>query len=162
NRLLSCVVTSPLGESLHRANSVPDLLFALRDAIRAHRSLYQEGEILHRDVCPGNIIIPLGGTAKRNAADPRGVLIDLGMAREQSVPAKEFESTGTRPFHAIGVLQAYLPNKPHTYRHDLESFLYTFLFLAICERPVPPGENQLQLLPGSILSQWHHGGQLTK
>lgn len=156
NRILNCIVVSPLGESLHRFKTVSELLYALRDAIKAHRSLYQDGEILHQDICPGNIIIPSDGV-KTGATDPRGVLIDLDMAKKVSEPWKQFEGIGTPPFEAIGVLQAYLPNNPHTYRHDLESFLYTFLFLATCQRPVPPGMNQLQLPPTSVLYQWTQG-----
>jgi serine/threonine protein kinase len=156
NKTFNCIVVSPLGESLHRFETVSELLQALRDAIKAHRSLYQDGGILHRDICPGNIIVPSYGL-QRKGASPKGVIIDLDVAKEVTEPSKQFEGVGTPPFQAIGVLQAYLPNNPHTYRHDLESFFYTFLFLAICQRPVPPGENQLQLPPTSILHQWTIG-----
>ncbi|KAF6834573.1 hypothetical protein CPLU01_04858 [Colletotrichum plurivorum] len=114
NKVLDCTVVAPLGESLHRFETVPELLQALRDAVKAHRSLYQDGEILHQDVCPGNIIIP-------------------------SSPSSS----------------TYLPDNPQTYRQDLESFFYTFLFLATCERPVAPGENQLHPPPGTVLSVDH-------
>lgn len=156
NKTLNCIVVSPLGESLHRFETASECLSALRDAIKAHRSLYQDGEILHQDVCPGNIIIPFEDV-KKEVTDPKGVMIDLDVAKKTSEPWKQFEGIGTPPFQAIGVLQAYLPNNPHTYRHDLESFLYTFLFLATCTRPVPPGENQLQLPPTSVLYQWTQG-----
>ncbi|KAJ5853132.1 hypothetical protein N7534_005675 [Penicillium rubens] len=66
------------------------------------------------------------------------------------------------PATAIGVLQAYLPNNPHTYRHDLESFFYTFPFLAICKRPVPMGENHLQLPATSALQMWTQGRPVDK
>ncbi|KAH6843461.1 hypothetical protein B0I37DRAFT_408294 [Chaetomium sp. MPI-CAGE-AT-0009] len=153
NKIFSCIIVSPLGESLHRFQAVPELLIGLRDGIKAHRSLYQDAGILHQDICPGNIIVSSPGA---NAA-PRGVLIDLDSAKMASEPGKQFEGIGTPPFQAIGVLQAYLPNNPHTYRHDLESFLYTFLFLATCQRPVPAGLNQLQLPPASRLYQWTQG-----
>ncbi|KAK7397539.1 hypothetical protein QQX98_013095 [Neonectria punicea] len=123
NKILNCIVVTPLGESLHRFQTVPELLAALRDAVKAHRTLYQDGEVLHQDVCPGNIIIPSGG-AKGATTDSRGVMIDLDMAKMVSEPGKQFEAIGTPPFQSIGVLQAYLPNNPHTYRHDLESFLF--------------------------------------
>ncbi|KAK1834111.1 hypothetical protein QBC39DRAFT_301414 [Podospora conica] len=149
NKIFTCIVVSPLGESLHRFQTVPELLLALRDAIRAHRSLYQDAGILHQDICPGNIITPIW--------EDGGILIDLDSAKMASEPGKQFEGIGTPPFQAIGVLQAYLPDNPHTYRHDLESFLYTFLFLATCQRPVSPGLNQLQLPSTSILYQWTQG-----
>ncbi len=112
--------------------------------------------MLHQDICPGNIIIPSPGI-KAEAIESGGVLIDFDMAKMVSEPWKQFEGIGTPPFQAIGVLQAYLPDNPHTYRHDLESFLYSFLFLATCHRPVPPGLNQLRLPLTSILYQWSQG-----
>lgn len=154
NKILSCTIVFLLGRSLHRFETIPELLKSLCDAIKSHRSLYLDGGILHQDICPGNIIITSNDT-QGEAPDPKGVLIDLDSARELSAgPGKQFEGIGTQPFISIGVLQAYLPNNPHTYSHDLESFFYTYLFLAICPRPVPPGENQLQPPPSSILRQW--------
>lgn len=154
NKIFSCIVVLPLGRSLHRFETIPELLKSLCDAIKSHRSLYLDGGILHQDICPSNIIITSSDT-QGEAPDPKGVLIDLDSARELSAgPGKQFEGIGTQPFISIGVLQAYLPNNPHTYRHDLESLFYTFLFLAICPRPVPQGENQLRLPPTSILRQW--------
>ncbi|KAF6829975.1 hypothetical protein CMUS01_07943 [Colletotrichum musicola] len=78
----------------------------------------------------------LGLVKQRN---PRGVLIDLDVAKKVSESWKQFDGVGTPPFKVIGVLQACLPDNSHTYRHDLESFFYTFLFLATCERPVASG-----------------------
>ncbi|KAL3457430.1 hypothetical protein BJX64DRAFT_17753 [Aspergillus heterothallicus] len=156
NRILNCITVHPLGESLHRFETVSEVLHALSHAVKAHRSLYQETEILHQDICPGNIIIP-SRKVQWAPTDPKGVLIDLDMAKQRSEPWKQFEGIGTPPFQAIGVLQAYLPNNPHTFRHDLELFLYTFLFLAICQRPVAPGLNQLQLPTASVLNQWTQG-----
>lgn len=155
NKIFSCTIVSPIGRSLHRFETIPELLKVLCDAVKGHRSLYLDGGILHQDISPSNIIIITSNDTHEEALDPKGVLIDLDSARELSAgPGKQFEGIGTQPFKSIGVLMAYLPNNPHTYRHDLESLFYTFLFLAICPRPVPPGENQLQLPPTSILQQW--------
>lgn len=152
-----CTVVTPEGRSLHRYESIPEVLYALRDAVKAHRSLYQDGWILHRDISPSNIIIP-SYPSTRDATDvARGVLIDFDMAKENSEPYQPHQAVGTYIFQAIGVLQAYLSDNPHTYRHDLESFFYTFLFLAVAPRPNPEGENQLQLPASSVLREWNEG-----
>lgn len=46
-KIFTCTVATPQGRSLHNYGSIPEVFFALRDAIRAHRSLYQDGRILH-------------------------------------------------------------------------------------------------------------------
>ncbi|KAK7722057.1 hypothetical protein SLS63_009338 [Diaporthe eres] len=158
----TCTVVTPQGRSLHKYQSIPEVLFALRDAVRAHRSLYQDGRILHRDINPSNIIIPSYGPDTDAADAARGVVIDFDMAKENSEPYQPNQAVGTYIFQAIGVLQAYLPDNPHTYRHDLESFFYTFLFLAIAPRPVPATENQLQLPPSSVLREWYKGRLVDK
>ncbi|KAJ0106946.1 hypothetical protein J7T55_011041 [Diaporthe amygdali] len=156
-KTLICTVVTPEGRSLHKYESILEVLYALRDAAKAHRSLYQKGRILHRDINPSNIIIP-SCEPNRDAADTaKGVLIDFDMAKEISEPQQPHQAVGTYIFQAIGVLQAYLPDNPHTYRHDLESFFYTFLFLAVTKRPVPEGENQLQLPTSSVLREWTKG-----
>ncbi|KAJ6035930.1 hypothetical protein N7540_000209 [Penicillium herquei] len=138
-KVLKFIVVVPLGKSLHRFESIPGLLYALRDALKGHRSFAEE-----------------------NPEETRDFLIDLDLATPVTSPSKQFESVGTAPFRAIGVLQAYLPNNPQTYRHDLESFFYTFLFLAICKKPVPVGENQLQLPAKSVLQRWNQGRPVDK
>lgn len=159
---LTCTVVTPQGRSLHNYQSIPEVLFTLRDAVRAHRSLYQDGRILHRDINPSNIIIPSYGPDTNATDAARGVLIDFDMAKENSEPYQPNQAVGTYIFQAIGVLQGYLPDNPHTYRHDLESFFYTFLFLAVAPRPVPDGENQLQLPPSSVLREWYKGRLVDK
>ncbi|KAL2289308.1 hypothetical protein FJTKL_02313 [Diaporthe vaccinii] len=158
----TCAIITPQGRSLHNYQSIPEALFALRHAVRAHRSLYQDGRILHRDINPSNIIIPSYGPDTDAADAARGVLIDFDMAKENSEPHQPNQAVGTYIFQAVGVLQAYLPNNPHSYRHDLESFFYTLLFLAVAPRPVPDGENQLQLSPSSVLREWYKGRLVDK
>lgn len=79
---------------------------------------------MHQDISPGNIII----LDDQDEGKPKGILIDLDSAAELD---KESETEpgiiGTRPFMAIGVLKS----ERHTYRHDLESFLYVFLWTVI-------------------------------
>lgn len=143
NRILACIVTSPVGRCLHTFRSLTELLQVFRDAIKCHRSLYFDAKILHQDISPGNMIILDGQEEGR----PKGILIDLDSAIEL---AEELETepgiTGTRPFMAIGVLRS----EYHTYRHDLESFLYVFLWTVIT--------NHTENLPAaSKLRQWSNG-----
>ena len=124
NRVNYCLVTSPAGRPLHEYQSVRELLEALRDAIRGHRSLLEDGKILHRDVSENNIII-----TELPAEDaPKGRLIDLDLAKElDGMPSGARHRTGTMQFMAIEVLEG----KGHTYRHDLESFFYVFVWMCI-------------------------------
>lgn len=143
NRILACIVTSPVGRPLHTFQCPLELLQVFRDAIKCHRSLYYDAKILHQDVSPGNIIILDG----QDEGEPRGILIDLDSAIELAEGAEtEPDITGTRPFMAIGVLKS----ERHTYRHDLESFLYVFLWAIITNHSDNPPET-------SRLRQWSNG-----
>ena len=73
NRILSCLVVSPPGRPISKFDSVKQFLEACRDFIKAHRSLLDEGRILHRDISENNVIITDAG----GEGDPRGMLIDL-------------------------------------------------------------------------------------
>jgi len=53
-------------------------LEAPRDAIVGHRSLLEDGKILHRDASENNIIIAASATE----GSPKGRLIDLDLAKE--------------------------------------------------------------------------------
>ncbi|KAJ0160361.1 hypothetical protein CTA2_8110, partial [Colletotrichum tanaceti] len=144
NRILACLVTSPVGRSLCTFQSSAELLRAFRDAVKCHRSLFCDARILHQDVSPGNMIILDG----QDEGQPRGVLIDLDSAVELAEESgTELGITGTRPFMAIGVLKG----EAHTYRHDLESFLYVFLWAIITNHEEDPPAT-------SKLRQWSHGG----
>jgi serine/threonine protein kinase len=104
--------------------SVPELLVALRDAIKAHRSLLNKAKILHRDISENNIII----TDPKKAGGFTGMLIDLDLAIVDGERTGGRHTTGTMEFMAIDVLRGV----EHTYRHDLESFFYVLLW--ICAR----------------------------
>lgn len=145
NRILVCIVASPVGRPLDTFKSRTELLQMFRDAIKCHRSLYQDAKILHQDVSAGNVIILDG----EREGEPRGVLIDLDSAVEVDVDTEddaEPSIVGTRPFMAVGVLK----EERHTYRHDLESFLYIFLWIIITNHREDPPE-------GSKLQQWSNG-----
>lgn len=143
NRILACIVTSPVGRPLHTFRSIVELLEVFRDAIKCHRSLYHGAEILHQDVSLGNIIV----LDSQDGKSPKGILIDLDSAIELSQRTEtEPDITGTRPFMAISVLKS----EPHTYRHDMESFLYVFIWTIIASH----GED---LPETSKLRQWSKG-----
>jgi len=126
NRIFSCLAISPAGRALNDFNSILELLNALHDAIKAHRSLYLIGQILHRDISENNIII----TNPEQADGFTGMLIDLDLAKPAGSSETGAQQTGTVEFMAIQVLR----NAVHTYRHDLESFFYVLLW--ICGRRV--------------------------
>lgn len=143
NRILACIVTSPAGRPLHTFQSLLELLQVFCDAIKCHSSLLYDAKILHQDVSPGNMIILDDQDEER----PRGILIDLDSAIEVTEGIEtEPGITGTRPFMAIGVLKS----ECHTYRHDLESFLYVFLWTIITNHMENPPEK-------SKLRQWSSG-----
>ncbi|KAF6805586.1 hypothetical protein CSOJ01_09385 [Colletotrichum sojae] len=143
NRILACIVTSPLGRSLHNFRSLTELLQVFHDAIKCHRSLCYDANTLHRDISPGNIII----LDDQDEGKPKGILIDLDSAIELGRESEtEAGITGTRSFMAIGVLKG----ECHTYRHDLESFLYVFLWAVITNHTENPPE-------ASRLRQWSKG-----
>ncbi|OJD22161.1 hypothetical protein ACJ73_06495 [Blastomyces percursus] len=153
NRVLRCLVISPAGRSIYKYQSPLELLKALRDAIKAHRSLYLDGNILHRDISENNIII----TDPDEADGHSGMLSDLDLAKEVgSGRSGARHQTGTMEFMAIEVLL----NIDHTYRHDLESFLYVLIWQ--CARH---GWEKLHALQrqgldrpkDSILREWYTG-----
>ncbi|KAM0441231.1 hypothetical protein ACHAPT_000538 [Fusarium lateritium] len=101
NRILTCIVTSPVGRSLDTFQSPAELLQVFRDAIKCHRSLYCDAKILHQDISAGNMVILDG----QDEGKPKGILIDLDSAVELAEGSAERGITGTRPFMAIGVLK---------------------------------------------------------
>jgi serine/threonine protein kinase len=92
----------------------------MRDTIRAHRSLLQDARIPHQDVSPRNIII----VSPRAPGELHSILIDLDTSINLDLgPRSEDEVVSTRPFMSISILHS----RRHTYRHDLESFLYVLI-----------------------------------
>lgn len=79
------------------------------------------------------------------------MLIDLDLAKElNSGLSGARHRTGTMEFMAIQVLEGHT----HTYRHDLESFFYVFLWIIIQHNP-EGGEKQLP--KESELRKWYTG-----
>ncbi|MCJ1345689.1 hypothetical protein MMC31_003898 [Peltigera leucophlebia] len=144
NRIFSCLVVFPPGRAIHKFKSVFELLEAFRDFIKGHKSLIQKGNILHRDISVNNLII----TDAKDENGPKGMLIDLDLAQElDQGSGRARHRTGTMEFMAIEVLSGPVT---HTYRHDLESFFYVFLWVVI-------GSGQEGLPRNSRLRSWYRG-----
>jgi serine/threonine protein kinase len=100
------------------ANIAP--IIELRYGLGKTAPLYQDGNILHRDISENSVVI----TDAKKEGEPRGMLIDLDLAKElDSGPSGARYRTGTVEFTAIEVLEG----TAHAYRRDLESFFYVFL-----------------------------------
>lgn len=123
---LVCIVITPAGRVLYDFRNIDELLRTMLDAVIAHRSLYQDAGILHRDVSPGNIVI-VYKEGQEGSSTVSGSLIDLDMAactNDSSRVSAHFDG-GTHVFKGINALVG----RPHTYRDDLESFLYVLIFM---------------------------------
>ncbi|KAL7955674.1 serine/threonine-protein kinase Sgk2 [Trichoderma compactum] len=144
-RIFRVLAISPAGRCISQFRSVLELLEALCDTIKVHRSLSLDGKILHRDISENNIII----TDPKKADGFKGMLIDLDLANEEGRgPSGARHRTGTMEFMAIEVLLGI----SHTYRHDLEAFFYVLLWLcarrgwALSEAPhLQPRQTRLTL-----------------
>ena len=148
DRVFRVLAITPAGKSITQFESITELLEGLRDAIKVHRSLYGEGQILHRDISENNIIIP---TDPKTANGLKGMLIDLDLAKEIGKGSSGARHrTGTMEFMAIDVLSG----KPHTYRHDLEAFFYVLIWLCARRGWRLPGEAHPK---HSMLSRWYTG-----
>lgn len=137
NRVYTRIIMSTIGTPIEHLTAPLPVAQALLGALIGHASLFFTGRILHRDVSASNILytpIPLPIDAATALAPPyplNGFLIDLDYAIPYPPTAASGapHRTGTLPFMSIGVLSA----EPHTYRHDLESFLYVLLWVATAE-----------------------------
>ncbi|KAG6102039.1 hypothetical protein E4U14_006735 [Claviceps sp. LM454 group G7] len=142
DRVLRVLAVTPLGRPLKELESILELLECLRDAIKAHRSLYMESGIIHGDISVNNIIM----TEPAKADGYKGMLIDLDLARDIiKDPCGQRHRTGTIEFMAIEVLLG----QQHTYRHDLESFLYVFMWLCSVYGAKGKGREPIDALPRS-------------
>ncbi|KAG6108507.1 hypothetical protein E4U13_006408, partial [Claviceps humidiphila] len=150
DRVLRVLAVTPLGRPLKEFGSILELLECLRDAIKVHRSLYMESGILHGDISVNNIIM----TEPAKADGYKGMLIDFDSAHDITKdPSGRRHRTGTIEFMAIGVLLG----QQHTYRHDLESFLYVFIWLCFVYGPKGKGKE-----PTNALRAWSTFGSTFK
>ncbi|PHH89833.1 hypothetical protein CDD83_5159 [Cordyceps sp. RAO-2017] len=151
NRIYSCLLVSPAGRVISDFRTIKELLESMRDAIKAHQSLYMTGSILHRDISSNNIII----TKPETADGFKGMLIDLDLAKvRESGPSGARHQTGTIQFMAVEVLR----KADHTYRHDLESFFYVLLWMCARESWAKEKLSSAEQPPKeSLLRKWEIG-----
>jgi hypothetical protein len=96
------------------------------DSIRVDESR-ESNNVLHQDNRAGNVMIS-GSSASKSAEEPRGILIEISLATGLGDIRPDGSTVrGRRPFAPIGVMN----RKRHTYRHDLESFFYVFIWMAV-------------------------------
>ncbi|CAN9142136.1 unnamed protein product [Alternaria alternata] len=148
NRRFSCVASEPLGRPIRQFASISELLEVLCDLVRALQSLYVDARILHRDVAIKNLII----TPQHSDDSPKGVLLDFNAALDLDNVLPVEPMVGSDGFMAIGILSG----RRHTYRHDLESLFYVFLWIAIANDSVhDEAEDILKSMPEtSRLQKW--------
>nr|KMM71664.1 hypothetical protein CPAG_07967 [Coccidioides posadasii RMSCC 3488] len=148
NQIFRCLVIYPAGRPIHKYETPLELLEALHDALKTHRSLYMDGNILHQDISENNIIIT--DSKKTGFA---GMLIDMDLAEELGGRRSGARCrTGTMEFMAIEVLLSI----DHTYRHDLESFFYVLLWQC-GRRGWNLGRNLIGQPRSSLLTNWYTG-----
>ncbi|KAL5504841.1 hypothetical protein ACEPAH_7504 [Sanghuangporus vaninii] len=113
------IVLREVGRDLTSFPSTVVLLRAVADALLCHSDAQFKTAILHRDICPRNILIMGDGT---------GGLIDWDLCRHTK------QSQSRRPVRTQFISGALLKDrgtKDHDYVDDLESFLHTLTFTLI-------------------------------
>ncbi|PNP76066.1 hypothetical protein FNYG_10624 [Fusarium nygamai] len=141
---LSCIVMPPFGRPITHYHTVLEVLECMRDTIKAHRSLYIDAKILHQDISLHNLFISNAG--KNNPDTSKGILIAFDTAMDVEIePEKPYWLDGSKTFMAIDLSRGSDDRVLHTYRHDLESFFYVFLFIAIGGHRGLPGKSRLKL-----------------
>ncbi|KAL4255910.1 Protein kinase domain-containing protein [Pleurotus pulmonarius] len=118
-------------ECIDLVKKCTELKIAYKQIVRCHRWVYEEAQILHRDISVKNLMF-------RRGKDDRiqGVLNDFDLA----TPVAQLDNgptskqrTGTWPYLAIELLDpsTWLQPPRHLYRYDLESFFWVLLTLAV-------------------------------
>ncbi|SZF02529.1 unnamed protein product [Blumeria hordei] len=154
-RQQAAVAISPVGKPISDFNTPLEVIIGLCDALKAHRSLFIDAKILHRDISVNNILLKICDDPK----DYGGILIDLDLAtlfKDGKAEGKLETMTGTMQFMALEILKNSftVPGTvvSHSYRHDLESFFYVLVW--ICIRYGWPDNKSPHL---DFLRKWYSG-----
>ncbi|KAJ2357673.1 hypothetical protein GGF43_001318 [Coemansia sp. RSA 2618] len=116
---------TPIGQRLREIESVVDLVLTFADAIKAHKAVLDECNILHRDVSENNILF-----WRDSDQVLHGLLIDFDNAVDVSVAQQQLcrpICTGTFPFMSINNLRC--SDAVRTAVDDMESFMYLLIWL---------------------------------
>ncbi|KAJ1919303.1 hypothetical protein H4219_002065 [Mycoemilia scoparia] len=131
------LVMSPIGQPLKTANSFDEFVAVICDAMKCHTRIYNQCNILHRDISDNNILVVRG---ENNSV--QGLLIDFDNAVDlnESIMGARPERTGTFPFMSINNLMACPVRR--TALDDWESLLYVICYYATIgldkkHRPTP-------------------------
>ncbi|KAJ1883849.1 hypothetical protein LPJ66_010897, partial [Kickxella alabastrina] len=118
------IATSPIGMPLDRLQSIPELIIAVADAMRAHRAIAEHCNILHRDISAGNFLFwrMVDGTVK-------GMLIDFDHAIDcENLDAMpQNEHIGTLNFMSVNNLEGN--SNRRTELDDWEALIYVLVWL---------------------------------
>ncbi|KAF8329983.1 uncharacterized protein EI90DRAFT_3061152 [Cantharellus anzutake] len=122
-------VMGPRCMPLYKVKGLDHFKIAFTSLVQAHHDLYGKAGILHRDISINNLMVDLNDPTK-------GVLIDLDMAvRDKDPDTNTLLDVpplpgATLPFRSVEL--CYPDPLPRTrYRHDLESFFFVLLWMAL-------------------------------
>nr|GAT47199.1 predicted protein [Mycena chlorophos] len=156
NRFLMRVVIPLYGDTLEKAPTALELLYAVRDIVFGHRTSVLEYRILHRDISHTNLRLSPYHDRER------GVLIDWDLAKwldGQKMTEHDLR-TGTRAYQSYKLLATDLNLDAPDHWDDLESILYVVLNV-LCNHdatgaPLPDSKTPKAILAWSntILESW--------
>ncbi|KAF8507652.1 hypothetical protein BU17DRAFT_57251, partial [Hysterangium stoloniferum] len=123
DRVHTRLVMHTYGKPVFEFSSRSELLYAMHDAVEAHRNLYETAKIMHRDVSLNNILI---NKDPQPEVGDHGILIDLDFATRLEKLPRGPVNVGTHRYISYRVLAS---KGRHTFFDDLESFYYVFCWL---------------------------------
>ncbi|CAL1700316.1 unnamed protein product [Somion occarium] len=116
-----CRIVQELAYPIASVQSSREAVQAFRDVVESIKVAYEVGDMFHRDISTGNVMISKKG---------RGVLNDWDHGI-RLIPDREPHAsrTGTWQFISMALLQE--PDKSHEVRDDLESCFWVLLYVSL-------------------------------
>ncbi|KAI0350356.1 hypothetical protein OH77DRAFT_1593615 [Trametes cingulata] len=115
-----------------------ELFHGARDALQALRTAYIDGEQLHRDVTPGNIILYRESDSLIATAPRTGFLVDWELSCDASDPTPikrtRYEASMTWQFLSVS-LSSPEGARIHRIQDDMESLYYVVLYCSLLYLP---------------------------
>ncbi|GJE93764.1 hypothetical protein PsYK624_099250 [Phanerochaete sordida] len=126
-RVHTRLITKEVGRPLETYRGSYELIKFVRHAYLGHTAAWEDAQVLHHDVSPGNILIDdETGKAFLNDWDLAKYAEDLYSGAAAVEPAG---LSGTWPFKSA--LSLRYPFKPAEVADDIESFVYVILYMAM-------------------------------